>query len=67
MHYSPVNNKKIMCTITRTRERKAVCFVARESSVFCGPSTVDVSLEFVSGNIDSLGYTKHTVSLGHSQ
>ena len=33
--------------------------------MFCGPSTVDVSLGFSSGNIDSLGSTKHTVSLGH--
>ena len=32
--------------------------------VFLGPMTVDVFLRFVSGNIDSLGSTKHTVSLG---
>ena len=38
----------------------------RESSMFCGPSTVDVSLGFALGNIDSLGSTKHTVSLGLS-
>ena len=35
--------------------------------MFCGPSTVDVSLGFASGNIDSLWSTKHTVSLGLSQ
>ena len=35
--------------------------------MFCGPSIVDVSLGFASGNIDSLGSTKHTVSLGLSQ
>ena len=28
--------------------------------MFCGPSTVDVSLGFASGNIDSRGSTKHT-------
>jgi hypothetical protein len=39
----------------------------RESSVFCGPSTVDVFLDFASGNIDGLGSTKHTVSLGLSK
>ena len=35
--------------------------------MFCGLSTVDVSLDFASGDIDSLGSTKHTVSLGLSQ
>ena len=34
--------------------------------MFCGQGTVDVSLGFASGNIDSLGPTKHTVSLGLS-
>ena len=32
--------------------------------MFCKPSTFDVSFGFASGNIDSLGSTKHTVSLG---
>ena len=35
--------------------------------MFCRPSTVDVLLGFALGNIDSLGSTKHTVSLGLSQ
>ena len=30
------------------------------NSMFCGPSTVDVSLGFASGNIDSRGSLKHT-------
>ena len=37
------------------------------SSMFCGPSTADVSLGFASGNIDNLGSKKHAVSLGLSQ
>ena len=35
--------------------------------MFRGLSTVDVSLDSASGNIDSLWSTKHTVSFGLSQ
>ena len=38
--------------------------VPRETSYFCFPSSPDVSLDFVSGNIRTLGKTKLTVSLG---
>ena len=31
--------------------------------MFCDPSTIDVFLDFSSGNIDGLAMTKHTVSL----
>ena len=34
------------------------------NSEFCFPSTLNVSLDFVSGNIESLGKTKLTISLG---
>ena len=68
MLYSPVNNKKITCAITAENHE---CFVNDilyriRFKVFC-VSTVDVSLGFASGNIDSLGSTKHTVSLSLSQ
>jgi len=36
------------------------------NSEFCFPSTLNVSLGFASGNIDGLGETKLTVSLGVS-
>ena len=36
-------------------------------TVFRGPSTFGVSLAFVTTNIGSLGFTKHTVLIKHSQ
>ena len=35
-------------------------------SEFCFPKNLNVSLDFVSGNIEILGKTKFTVSLGTS-
>ena len=38
--------------------------VPLETSYFCFPSSSDVSLDFLSGNIGNPGKTKLTVSLG---
>ena len=36
------------------------------NSEFCFPSNINVSLDFISGNIETLGKTKLTISLGNT-